>query len=370
MIAPVVHQRLHLAPGGAGHDGVADAQRPLLHDHRGHRAASRLEVRLEHDPARLALDPGRQLLHLGHQNDLLEQALDPRALEGRDLDHDRVAAPGLGHQLALGELLEHARRIRIGPVHLVDRHDDGDLGRLGMVDGLDRLGHDPVVGRHHKDDDVGHLRAAGPHRREGGVARRVDERDPVALPLDLVGADVLGDASCLPRHHVRGADAVEQQCLAVVHVAHDGDDRRPRPLIGLVLLVLVLEIPGQQLRLLLLARVDQAHVCPDLCGEELDHVVGQGLGRHDHLALQEEESHDVPGAPIELGAEVACGRAPLDDDLALGHRGRRGLVGRELRRLELLEIATAPSGATLRGAPSGHATTSTRGRTARGRARP
>ena len=143
----------------------------------------------------------------------------------------------------------------------------------------------------------------------------------------------------------------------------------PRPLVGLVLLVLLLEVAGQQLRLLLLAGVDQAHVGPDLGREQLDHVVAQRLGRHDHLALQEQEAHDVAGAPVELGAEVACRRAALDDDLALGDGRRGGLVRGQLRRLELLEVAPAPAGPALGRAAAGHAAAATRGRCTRGRAR-
>ena len=44
----------------------------------------------------------------------------------------------------------------------------------------------------------------------------------------LVGADVLGDAAGLARGDVGLADGVEQRGLAVVDVAHDGDDRRAR----------------------------------------------------------------------------------------------------------------------------------------------
>ena len=124
----------------------------------------------------------RQLLDLGHQHELLEQLVDPGPLQGRDLDHDGVAAPGLGHEPALGELLEDAVGVGVGPVDLVDGHDDRHLGRPGVVDGLDRLGHDAVVGRHHQHHDVGDLGAAGPHGGEGLVARRVDEGDGVAVP--------------------------------------------------------------------------------------------------------------------------------------------------------------------------------------------
>ena len=46
--------------------------------------------------------------------------------------------------------------------------------------------------------------------------------------VDLIGADVLGDAAGFARRHVGRADGVEQRGLAVVDVAHDGDDRRAR----------------------------------------------------------------------------------------------------------------------------------------------
>ena len=71
------------------------------------------------------------------------------------------------------------------------------------MDRLDGLGHDPVVGRHHQDDDVGDVGAAGAHGREGCVAGRVEEGHPLTvLQPHLIGADVLGDAAVLARRHV------------------------------------------------------------------------------------------------------------------------------------------------------------------------
>ena len=162
----------------------------------------------------------------------------------------------------------------------------------------------------------------------------------------------------LARHDVGRADLVEQQRLAVVDVAHDGDDRRARPLVGLVLFVLVLEVAGEQLGFLLLAGVDQPHFGADLGGEQLDHVVAQRLRGHDHLALQQQEAHDVAGAAVQLGPEVARRRATLDDDLALGYRRRRRLVRGQLRRLELFEVAPASPRPALWRPPPRHAPTS------------
>jgi hypothetical protein len=64
-----------------------------------------------------------------------------------------------------------------------------------VVDRLDRLRHHAVVGRDHQNGDVGRLRATGAHCGEGGVAGRVDEGDLLTVLLDLIGADVLGDAA-------------------------------------------------------------------------------------------------------------------------------------------------------------------------------
>ena len=97
-----------------------------------------------------------------------------------------------------------------------------------------RLRHDAVVGRHDEDDDVGDPGAAGAHQRERLVARRVEEDHRPLVDRDLVGADVLRDAAGLALGDLRLADRVEQRRLAVVDVAHDGDDRRAlRPVLGL-----------------------------------------------------------------------------------------------------------------------------------------
>ena len=128
----------------------------------------------------------------------------------------------------LGQLGLDAVGVGVGLVDLVERHDDRHLGRLGVVDRLDRLGHHAVVRRDHQDSDVGHLGAPRAHRGERLVARRVEEDDALAVLDDLAGADVLGDTAPLAGSHVGGAHGVEQAGLAVVDVAHDGHDRRPR----------------------------------------------------------------------------------------------------------------------------------------------
>jgi len=102
------------------------------------------------------------------------------------------------------------------------------VARLRVGDRLDRLRHDAVVRRHHQYDHVRQVRPARPHRRERLVPRRIDERHvPVAL-VDPVRTDVLRDAACFARRHVRTADRIQQRRLAVVDVPHHRHHRRPR----------------------------------------------------------------------------------------------------------------------------------------------
>ena len=101
-----------------------------------------------------------------------------------------------------------------------------------MADRLERLGHDAVVRRDDDDRDVGDPRAAGAHRRERLVTRRVEEDDALAVVGDLARADVLGDAAALAGRDLGRADGVEQARLAVVDVTHDGHDRGARLQVG------------------------------------------------------------------------------------------------------------------------------------------
>ncbi len=223
--AAVVLHGAHFAEYRTADEEVADVQRAVAHQHGGDRTAAAVELSFDHGTHGRAARVGFEILHIGHQEDHLEQQIEMVMGFGGDLNHDGVAAPILRQQAAVGQLLLDALGLGVGLVDLVDRHEDRHLGGARVVDGFERLRHDAVVGRHHQDDDVGDLGAAGAHAGECFVAGRVDEDDLAAVHLHLVGADVLGDAAGFAGGHVGFADGVEQRRLAVVDVAHDGDHR-------------------------------------------------------------------------------------------------------------------------------------------------
>jgi len=143
------------------------------------------------------------------EEDHLQQRVDASALFGRDLARNRVAAVLLDHHLAFCELLLDAVGLRVGFVDLVDRYHHRNTRRLGVVDGLDGLRLDAVVGGNHQDHDIRDPGAAGAHHGERLVARCVEEGDVPVTNFDLVGANVLGDATRLPSDDVGGPDRVQ-----------------------------------------------------------------------------------------------------------------------------------------------------------------
>ena len=109
---------------------------------------------------------------------------------------------------------------------------------------------------------------------------------------------------------------VEQRGLAVVDVAHDGDDRRARLEQRVVFFVVVVAEQRLQLELCLLAGLDEQHLGAERLGDQLDHLVGQRLRAGDHLARVEQEAHEVGGGAVQLGREL------LDRDAARRRRSR------------------------------------------------
>jgi hypothetical protein len=267
----------------------------------------------------LPLRVGLQLLELRHHQDGLQELVQVLPGLRRDVHELMVAPPLRWLDARLRELSPHPHGVRLRLVDLVHGHHDGYAGGPGMVQRLDRLRHDPIVGGHDQHGDVRDLGATGPHGGERLVARRIDERDHLGVLANLVGPDVLGDPARLPRDHVGLPDGIEKEGLPVVHVAHHGDHRRPRAEArGIEVLVLLF--------LYLFLRSHDLHLAAVFTGEQLDGFVGERLRDGHHLAELQHLSDDLGGLRAELLRDLLCGGPPGDlDRLARKLRVRLGL---------------------------------------------
>ena len=144
---------------------------------------------------------------------------------------------------------------------------------------------------------------------------------------------MLGDATRFTCGNAGMANRVEQRGLAVVDVTHDGNDRRTR----LQVLLGVMVDDG----VLLLGR-NHADLAAHVVGDELDEVIGHGLGERQHLAEHEQALDDVVGLHAEqlgeLGDVGALGN--LHDGVIEHERGIETLLdGLHLHALASLRLA-------------------------------
>src|SRR5207253_1004019 len=105
-----------------------------------------VEPGLDDGPLGQTARVGAQLEHVRLERDHVEELRDAFLGLRRDRHDDRVAAPVLGREPVVAELLLDTLGVGIRLVDLVDRDQDRHLCGAGMVDGLDGLRHDAVGG--------------------------------------------------------------------------------------------------------------------------------------------------------------------------------------------------------------------------------
>ena len=72
------------------------------------------------------------------------------------------------------------------------------------------LRHHPVIRGNHQNNNVRRLGATGAHGGERLMARRIQEGDRTARRIDMVSANMLGNATRFSTCHLGPTDVVEQ----------------------------------------------------------------------------------------------------------------------------------------------------------------
>ena len=253
---------------------------------------------LDHGAASHAIGVGLQVFHLSNQQKHLEQFVDVFSLDGTHRHHHHIAAPVFRQQALLGEFLLHPIRRCSLLVDLVDRDHDRHFSRAGVADGLQGLGTDAIIRRHNQNRYVGHLGAARSHGREGFVARRIQEGELAGLivvfDLDLIGTDVLGDATGLAGSHPGLSDGIQQAGFAVVDVAHHRHDGGASDQVSLV--GLLDHLDGLLSRFLDVVLEDRN---PEFLGHRLDRAHVQRLGDRGDDPFEEQGFDDLGALDTE-----------------------------------------------------------------------
>ena len=225
-VADEVVHRPHPTPLGTGDERVADLEGPALDQDADDGAAAGVELGLDHGPGGLRVGVGAELLELGDQQDHVEQVLEAFVGLGGDVAVDGVPTPVLGVRPSAASSL----RTRSGwapslSILLTAIRIGTSAARAWSIASL-VCGITPSSAA---TTTTAMSVTLAPRARIAVKAAwpgRVEEGDRLLLVVDLVGADVLGDAAGLARGDLGLADRIEQRGLAVVDVAHDRHHRR------------------------------------------------------------------------------------------------------------------------------------------------
>ena len=334
----LIHLRTVLVKHGAdpprhrtSNESVTSPQRSPLDDEGGDRSPTLVELRFDDRAGRGNGRIGTELFQLRDEIDVLEQLIDAFSGECRHLGTDYLAAQRLDHETVFGELSAHRVGVGCLQIDLVDRDHDRNVGRLGMADRLNRLRHDPVVGCHDEDDDIGHLGSAGAQCGESLVTRGIDEGDLAISDLRLIGADVLCDTSGLTSDHVGTPDRIQQLCLAMVDMAHDGHHGRSEDQFGGIIVEHLLGTYERRFDLLDRLGCLDLDVIPERLTHHPEEFDRDRLGGTGHLATADQFPHDDPDRTSGDLGEFLNGDA-------LGHRHGPAAVALGLQFLAICEI--------------------------------
>ena len=201
-------------------------QGSLLYQHGSNRALALVKLCLDNQTSRPAVRVGLQLQNLRCQQNHFQQVIDTLMGMGGYRAENGAAAPVLGNQLILGQLLLYTLDISAGLIDLIDGNDDLDACGLGMVNSLNGLGHYAVVGCNYQDGDIGGVSSTHTHGGERLMSRCVQEGDLLTVDAYHVSTDVLGDSACLAVNDMGVTDGIQQGSLTMVYMTHNADYRR------------------------------------------------------------------------------------------------------------------------------------------------
>src|SRR5690606_33154349 len=145
-----------------------------------------------------------------------------------------------------------------------------------------------VIRCHYQHDDVGTLGTAGTHGGKRRVTGSIQERNHAVPGFDVIGADMLGNATRFPRSNTGTTDIIQQRGFTVVNVTHDSHHRRARP--GITFLAMVFQRFNQRVFNCICA--DQFDLVTHLFDDQLGDVTLNHLVDGGHDAQTEQRLHN------------------------------------------------------------------------------
>ena len=104
-----------------------------------------------------------------------------------------------------------------------------------MVDRFDGLRHDTIISGNNQNYQIGDFGTAGTHCCKSLMTRCIQKNDLAFIRGNIVGSNVLGNSSGFIFGNIGFTDYIQQRCLTMIDMSHNGNHRRPLDELGRVI---------------------------------------------------------------------------------------------------------------------------------------
>ena len=277
----LVEHRFHPTKMLTTHHDVAIVKCSVLHQHGGYITTTFIKRRFHNGSIGFPFRIGFQVQQFSFQQHFLQQKVHIQTLLGRQFLALEFTTPFFHEEVHTSQLFIYLLGIRTVFIDLVDREDHRYTSGLCVTDGLFCLRHHGIIRRDHDHRNVCNLSTTGTHSRKRFVTWCIQECYRLTIrKIHLVRTDVLGDTTRFTRYHRGVSNIVEQRCLTMVNVTHDGHYRRSWNLRFLIIHF------RNIFHLHLLLHVNEFHFVSKLTGHQFNHFRIETLvDRHHHAEV-------------------------------------------------------------------------------------
>ena len=115
--------------------------------------------------------------------------------------------------------------IRFRTVNFIHRYNYRHIGCTGVLNCFNCLRLNFIIRGDHKYNDISDICSSGTHRGKSLVSWCIEECNPVSTCLQMICANVLGNAASFTSRDTGFPDFIEQRSFPVINMSHDCHNR-------------------------------------------------------------------------------------------------------------------------------------------------
>ncbi|MNZ91367.1 hypothetical protein D3C78_1103490 [compost metagenome] len=193
----------------------------MLNENTCNRTTALIELSLNNSSTSAFIRICFVFVHFCDKQNHFKQAFKTHSLFRRNVNENGISAPLFRHESVFSQFLLHFIRISIRLIDFVYRYDNRQSCCFGMVNSLNRLRHDTVIGCYDDNRNICKLCTTSTHCCKCFVTRSIQECNLFTVDFNLISTDMLSNTASFSACNIRRTNSIKQCRLTMVNVAHN-----------------------------------------------------------------------------------------------------------------------------------------------------